>query len=74
MTNRGRIAYIPPAVLQELNVIKNRKNLEKERWQSDAFKEMVDYSKLGRKVEEMRDRFVFADMFNKKKRKNRGIF
>ena len=73
MEKGGKKTYVPPSVLEELEKIKQLKGHNKERWQAEAFKEMTDYSKVGRRVEEMKDRLTLADVF-KKKKKGGNIF
>jgi hypothetical protein len=48
MGTKGRIIYVPPSVIEELDCIQRRKKLKRK---ADALKEMVKYSKAGREIE-----------------------
>ena len=62
---RGRKKYVPPNVLEELNFIKADENLIKD---SDAFRQMAGYSKVGREFKKIRDRFIMYDIFGNKQK------
>jgi len=68
---KGELGYIPKTVLNELKLIKESKDIQNDRWKTIAFQDMVNYSKVGRKVEEMRNRFIMSDVFNTPKKKKK---
>lgn len=47
---KGRICYVPPAVVIELEDIKREDNLTS---QADAFKELTKYARVGREAKRM---------------------
>ena len=63
---KGKVKYVPPRVLRELENIKSNYSLSDAR----AFDKMADLAPVGMEFEKMRDKFVMADIF--KKRKKRG--
>lgn len=50
VTLKGRMQYIPPVILVELNDIMRENRLENK---SQAFKEMAKYTRVGRELERM---------------------
>lgn len=58
---KGKVTYVPGEVFKELEKIKTRKNLKSK---SDAFNEMVKYSRVGREAES-----ILTLKFSKKKRR-----
>lgn len=63
---KGRMKYVPPNILDEINNIKTEENVSKD---SEAFRRLVDYSRVGREVKKMRDRLFLKDIFNEQKQK-----
>ena len=65
---RGKNKYVPSRFIETMEKIKNENNLFGKR--SDAFvlNKMVDYCNIGLEVERMRDRFILADVFKRKKK------
>jgi hypothetical protein len=61
---KGKIKYVPPNVLAELEVIKHNYNLDSD---AHAFKKMAELSPIGMEFEKMRERFFLMDLFKKKK-------
>lgn len=48
---RGRMKYVPPVIIEELDAIKIDHDLNVE---VEAFKKMVKYSRVGREVERIK--------------------
>lgn len=59
---KGRMIYVPPVVLDEVELIQQSKNIDQ---RSDAFNELVKYSRVGREAEQIM-RLDFG-IFKKKK-------
>lgn len=47
---KGIITYVPPSVIEELDVIRQRKKMAK---RADAFRALVSYSRVGREAEDI---------------------
>jgi len=68
MAKKGRPVYVPPSVFEELdNIMKE----DKVQSRSDAFKGMVQYSRVGREARRIRDIFGFGFDTDKKKRRKK---
>lgn len=63
MKQHGQIKWIPRYLLQELECIKTEKQIQRD---SEAFKRIVDYCRVGREVEKIRDKFTLQDVFSSK--------
>lgn len=62
---RGRMVYVPPVIIEELESIKEDHSLIKN---TEAYRKMVKYSRLGREFEKIRrDEPI-------RKRRGRGFF
>ena len=48
MIPKGRIKYVPPVVLEEVDSIKKYLNIQRD---SEAFKELTNYARIGREME-----------------------
>ena len=68
MAKRGTMRYVPPNVLGELDNIKKTNGIKKD---SHAFGKMVEFSRVGREFETMRNKFFLRDvkLFSKKKKR-----
>jgi hypothetical protein len=60
MRPKGCMKYVPPNLLDELNIIKKEDNLDKD---VDALKEMVNYSAFGRQAK--KEQWIFLKQFRK---------
>lgn len=59
MRAKGRVKYVPPSVVQELESIKKANEIFKD---SDGFKDMVRYARIGREIEAVRGKmFPFIE-------------
>ena len=65
-TNKGRVKYVPPKVLETLDNIKLNYGYKGD---ADAFKKMAEFAPIGMELEKMRERFLLMDVFGKKKKK-----
>ena len=65
MRRKGKVKYVPPNVLQELENVKAERNFDSD---ADAFKDMVRYCEIGRELEKMR-RSMFPLIERKGKRR-----
>jgi len=65
MNGKGKVKYVPPKVLVELNNIKATYNIESD---ARAFDKLAGFAPIGMEIEKMRDKFVLADLFKKKKK------
>ena len=68
---KGRITYVPPSVLDELTDIKRENKLKKN---CDAFKEMVNYTKVGREAERLYNFDVKGIIKAKRRRRKEVMF
>ncbi len=59
---KGIVSYVPPNVLNELEQIMKEENIDKRR---DGFFKMVEYCRVGREMEKMKDRFLLRDLGKK---------
>jgi len=76
VVKKGKVVYIPPVVIDELEDIKREDEIHTG---SEAFKKMVKYARVGREVKRMAtldfSRAVSRpslDLFGNKKKKKRG--
>ncbi len=65
----GGRKYVPHDILKELENIKMQDDIPKD---SNAFREMAKYSKVGREVKTMSERLVLADIWGRKKKSRKG--
>jgi len=68
---KGRITYVPPSVFDELNDIKKENKLKRN---SDAFREMVNYTRVGREAERLYRFDIKGIIKAKNKRKKEDLF
>ncbi len=61
MSRKGRIKYVPKSVIEELDYIRKGESLP----DSEAFRDMVRYSQIGREVERFRST-IFPGIEKKK--------
>lgn len=52
---KGRIKYVPPDVLAELDRIKSVSGLS----DANCFRKVINYAKIGMEAEAIRDNFLF---------------
>lgn len=64
MKRKGRMMYVPPNVIEEIDNIMKRDNLVRK---SDAFNSLTKQAKVGKELECMRDKFLMLDLFGNKK-------
>lgn len=62
---KGRMKYVPPKMLQELDNVKSTFNIQKD---SEAFDKIAEFAPMGVEIEKMRERFFLVDILKKKKR------
>jgi len=65
MNGKGKVKYVPPKVLIELNNIKATYNIDSD---ARAFEKLAEFAPIGMEIEKMRDRLVLADLFKKRKK------
>ena len=65
MNGKGRVKYVPPKVLAELNNIKSTYNIESD---ARAFEKLAEFAPIGMEIEKMREKFVLADLFKKRRK------
>lgn len=63
MRTRGRTKWIPPNLLDEVISVKKEEAIYND---ADAMKKVAEYSKVGREVKRIRDRFFLQDIMGKK--------
>lgn len=63
MAKKGRMRYVPPVVIDEIEDIKREDEIEKG---SEAFHKMVKYARVGREVKRM------ATLDWRRKKKSKG--
>lgn len=63
MRTKGRMKYVPPNILDELDSLKREENVRRD---SEAFGRLVEHARVGREVKKMRDRFFMQDLFKMK--------
>lgn len=65
MVERGKVIYVPPMVIKEMEIIKIEEGLF---GNSEAMRKMVNYSKIGRETKKIRDKFLLVDLMEPKKK------
>lgn len=65
MNGKGKIRYVPPKFLKELDNVKSVFEIESD---ARAFEKIAEFVPIGMELEKMREKFVLADLFKKKRK------
>jgi len=68
---KSKIRRIVPELDKEMQDILNEKNYHGRGRFARSQRDMVDYCKVGREAEKIRDKFILRDIFGKKKKRKR---
>lgn len=60
---KGRQKWVPATLLDEIDSLKREENLRRD---NEAFGRIVEYTRVGREVKKMRDKFFMQDMFGRR--------